>query len=356
MKVIQKEKGSVFCNEGAWNSLTEQLKTSNFSKTFVLCDENTIHHCLSLFLNRIIVELEPEILVIPVGEQHKNISTCSKLWEELSNRGADRNSLLINLGGGVVTDLGGFVASTFKRGIEFINVPTSLLAMVDASVGGKNGVDLGPIKNQIGVIRNPLLVVIETDFLQTLPSEEITSGMAEMLKHGLISSEEYWQEVLVFDDQSKCSMEDLIWKSVLIKNEVVTEDPLEMGRRKTLNYGHTLGHAIESYCLESETKKTILHGHAVAIGMVLATYISYKSHSFPEETLAQLIKVVKDKFEAIQFNEEDIDSIIQLLIYDKKNRNGKVLFVLLENIGKPVYNCEVSNQLILESFDFYHHI
>ncbi|MCB0465237.1 MAG: 3-dehydroquinate synthase, partial [Aequorivita sp.] len=283
----------------------------------------------------------------------KNISTCLKVWETLSEKGADRNSLIINLGGGVVTDLGGFVASTFKRGLQFINIPTSLLAMVDASVGGKNGIDLGHIKNQIGVINLPEMVLIDTDFLNTLPAEQIASGLAEMLKHGIIHSNNYWERVKNIAVSNKNEFETLIWDSIEIKKEIVAKDPLEKNLRKTLNYGHTLGHAIESYFLKSPDKKNLLHGEAVAAGMVLATFISMETYGFPKETLFDISKTIFKYFPKQSFDKKDIEAIINLLVFDKKNRNGQVLFVLMKDIGNYKIDCVVSNNLIYNAFDYY---
>lgn len=353
MKKILKERGSVYGNKETWESLIKEIENINPSKVFILTDTNTHNYCLPYFKEKISIAIQLEVLTISEGELHKTITTCVTLWETLSEKNADRKTLLINLGGGVVTDLGGFVASTYKRGIEFINIPTSLLAMVDASVGGKNGVDLGVIKNQVGIIRNPKCVIIDTHFLTTLPKEQITSGFAEMLKHGLITSEEYWQRTRAFNFENTSETDALIWDSVLIKNNVVTEDPTEQGLRKTLNYGHTLGHAIESYCLEHSNKKTLLHGEAIAIGLILATYLSVELLSFPKQKMNEITTTILHHFPKVTFTEIDIEEIIKLLIYDKKNSNGKVLFVLLHAIGKHKVNCEVPNDLIYKAFEYY---
>ncbi len=353
MKEILKNKGSVYCNSGAWNAFNKKLEKINPSKVFIIADSNTKKLCSPLFLNNYQFQITPEFLEIPEGEAHKNIHTCLSLWTELSEKGADRHSLIINLGGGVVTDLGGFVASTFKRGIEFINIPTSLLAMVDASVGGKNGVDLGLLKNQVGVINNPVMVIIDTQFLKTLPDNQKTSGYAEMLKHGLIHSKEYWDKIKALNETNTEEIEELLWESVQIKNNIVTQDPFEKELRKTLNYGHTLGHAIESYSLSDNKMKPLLHGEAVAIGMILTTYISNKTLGFPEETLEDISSSILKKFTKVDFDTSEIDTIIKLLIYDKKNANGKVLFILLSDIGSYKINCEVPNEFILAAFDYY---
>jgi 3-dehydroquinate synthase len=356
MKNIIKARGSVYFNEGSWAALSNILEALSPTKVFILTDTNTKTYCLDRLIKNVNFKSVPEVLTIPSGEINKTITTCVGLWNELSGKGADRNSLLINLGGGVVTDLGGFVASTFKRGIEFINIPTSLLAMVDASVGGKNGVDLGILKNQIGIIRNPKCVIIDSKFLKTLPKEQLTSGYAEILKHGLIHSEAYWNLAAKFNSTSSTETDDLIWGSVLIKNEVITEDPNENGLRKTLNYGHTLGHAIESYLLEHSSKESLLHGEAIAIGMILATYISSEELSFPKIKLEAVTRTILHNFPKVIFNDLDIEEIIKLLIYDKKNNAGKVYFVLLSDFGKHKTNKEVSNSLIYRAFEYYENL
>lgn len=347
------EKGVVYKNEKGWEQLSKIISKSEPSKIFILVDENTAVHCLPYLFTKTKWAISPEIITIPTGEEFKNIATCVDVWELLSEKGADRNCIIINLGGGVVTDLGGFVASTFMRGISFINIPTSLLAMVDASVGGKNGVDLGHKKNQIGVINLPEKVLLDVEFLKTLPHEHLISGLAEMLKHGLIHSNEYWQRIKKADITNMDEFEKLIWDSIEIKKEIVAKDPLEKDLRKTLNYGHTLGHAIESYFLKDSGKTNLLHGEAVAVGLILATYISKEIFNFPNETLNDVTKNIFHYFPKQAFTQKDIAEIINLLVFDKKNRNGKVLFVLLEEVGRHKSNCEVSNDLIYRSFEYY---
>ncbi|MBU3822274.1 3-dehydroquinate synthase [Flavobacteriaceae bacterium XHP0103] len=353
MKSITANDCIIHFNESCYNSLNEHIKKNNFSKIFILVDTNTHKFCLPHFLENLNTDIALEIIEIEEGEVHKNIDTCVGVWNSLSELDADRKSLMINVGGGVVTDLGGFVASTFKRGIAYVNVPTSLLSMVDASVGGKTGVDLGNLKNQIGVISNPDMVLIDTEYLKTLPQNQMRSGLAEMLKHGLISSETYWNK---FKELSKLSIEDLdelIYESVLIKKAVVDEDPFENGLRKTLNYGHTLGHAIESYFLTNDKKTTLLHGEAIAIGIVLASYISTKLSGFSTEKTNEIKQLFANYYGKVNILEQDYKPIIQLLKYDKKNDHGNINFVLLEAIGKPRIDCLVDEYLIIEAFKFY---
>ncbi|WP_417887614.1 3-dehydroquinate synthase [Zunongwangia sp.] len=346
-------KGTVFYKEKAYSKINEYLLDNKHSKIFILVDSNTHEHCLPAFLPKINTNTAIEIIEIEAGEPHKNLDTCMGVWEALSDLEGDRKSLLINLGGGVVTDLGGFVASTFKRGIKYINVPTTLLSMVDASVGGKTGVDLGNLKNQIGVIANSEMVLVDSDYLATLPTEEMRSGLAEILKHGLIANEDYWNKVGKLSDLTLNDLDDIIRVSIDIKAKVVAEDPFENGLRKTLNYGHTLGHAIESYCLTHQEKQTLLHGEAVAIGIILATYISKELKNFPKDKLEGITKRIIELYGKVDFSQKDIEKIIDLMKFDKKNEAGIINFVLLKDIGAPEIDCQVPNELIFNAFEFY---
>jgi len=344
---------NIYFNDDCYSYLQELLVPGSYSNVFIIADENTSQHCLPNFLAQLATELQIEIIEFDAGEINKTIETCIQVWHALTEMGADRKSLIINVGGGVVTDLGGFAASTFKRGMDFINVPTSLLAMVDASVGGKTGVDLGVLKNQIGVINNPVAVLIDTQYLETLPAAEMRSGLAEMLKHGLIEDENYWKQ---FKDLTGLTTDDLgalIYRSVQIKNEVVMQDPTEKGLRKILNFGHTLGHAIESYFLESADKTTLLHGEAIAIGMILEAHISVAQNLLPESEYLEIKGVIHSIFPKVDFTPEDIDNVIGLLIHDKKNEAGKVQFVMLERTGHAVINKEAGNHLIFNAFSDY---
>ncbi|MCL6220190.1 3-dehydroquinate synthase [Zunongwangia pacifica] len=346
-------KGTVFYKEEAYQKINEYLLEQKPSKIFILVDTNTHELCLPAFLPKITTEIAIEIIEIEAGEPFKNLDTCMGVWQTMSDLEGDRKSLMINLGGGVVTDLGGFVASTFKRGITYINVPTTLLSMVDASVGGKTGVDLGNLKNQIGVISNAEMVIVDSDYLATLPSEEMRSGLAEILKHGLIADEAYWEKVGKLSELTLNDLDDIIRVSVAIKAKVVSEDPYENGLRKTLNYGHTLGHAIESYCLTHTQKKTLLHGEAVALGIILATYISKELKDFPTEKLDNITRRIVELYGKVEFSKEDIDAIIDLMKYDKKNEAGKINFVLLKDIGETEIDCQVPNNIIFDAFEFY---
>ena len=348
--------GSIYFGDDVYTTLNAYLQANKPSKIIIIVDSNTHQLCWPHFIPQLETEITIETIEMDAGESYKTIETCIGIWNALSELGADRKSLIINLGGGVVTDLGGFVASTFKRGIPYINLPTSLLAMVDASVGGKTGVDLGALKNQIGIIAEAQMVLVDTKYLETLPGAELRSGHAEILKHGLISNKAYWDKAITLNNLTLDSYDALIYESVEIKNKITTQDPTEQGIRKTLNFGHTLGHAIESYKLEHTTQQTLLHGEAVAIGMVLALFISTEICNFPKDLAKKYSEQLIAIYPKTVFNDNDIESIIQLLKFDKKNSHGRINFVLLENIGKPVLDCQVPNSVILAGFNFYKNI
>lgn len=353
LKTIEASNHPIHFNEKGYEALNLHLKQNKYSNLFIIVDSNTNDFCLPKFLPYLETDLTIEIIEFENGEINKNIDTCVQIWNVLTELGADRKSLVINLGGGVVTDLGGFVASTFKRGVDFINIPTTLLSMVDASVGGKNGVDLGNLKNQIGVFNLPVMVIVDTDYLETVPQNEMRSGLAEMLKHGLIFDQKYWEQFLDLNAIDYADFDALIYRSVEIKNEIVTLDPTEKNLRKSLNFGHTLGHAIESYFLESEEKTTLLHGEAIAVGMILESYISFDKKLITLEQYKEIKSTIQNIYDDIIFNENDIEPILELLIHDKKNEYGSIQFALIEGIGKIKINQSVENELILAAFNDY---
>ncbi|GLB51985.1 3-dehydroquinate synthase [Neptunitalea chrysea] len=353
MKPIISTDYNVCFNVDAYTSLNTYLQQHTYSKIFIVVDTNTHVCCLPNFMGAISGEYDFEIIEIENGEIYKNIETCTAVWSAISELGGDRKSLLINLGGGVVTDLGGFVAATYMRGIDFINVPTTLLSMVDASVGGKTGVDLGSLKNQVGVFCTPKMVLIITDFLNTLPSNEMRSGMAEMLKHGLIADENYWNKFKNLGNLTLDDLNQLIYDSVIIKNNVVLSDLKEQNLRKILNFGHTLGHAVESYFLNHQDRTALLHGEAIAIGMILAAHLSYQKLNFPLKKVAEIKEVILNYFAAIDISDVELEQIILLMKHDKKNAYGNVNFVLLKSIGDPVTDVVVTNEMIIEALHFY---
>lgn len=353
MTPIQANGYQVYFHESGYEALDKHLKQAQYSGIFILVDEGSHEHCLPGFLAQVATEIPIEIIEFESGETHKNLHTCLEVWNALSELGADRKSVLINLGGGIVTDLGGFVASAYKRGIDFINVPTTLLAMVDASIGGKNGVDLGHLKNQIGLINAPKMVLIEPAFLETLPQNEMRSGLAEMLKHGLIYDRAYWQEFLDLSALDFDELTRLIYRSIEIKNKIVLQDPTENGIRKALNFGHTIGHAIESYFLEHPQKSTLLHGEAIAAGMIIEAFMAWRKNLLSQTELNEIKAVLLDVFEPLPIEADDVLPIMDLLIHDKKNEYGQVQFALIQGIGQAIINQTADIEEIKAAFSFY---
>ncbi|MBS7786641.1 3-dehydroquinate synthase [Flavobacterium sp. CYK-55] len=353
MSVLQANGYQVYFQDAAYQALNEQLAEQAYSGIYILVDEGSHEHCLPSFLAQVATEIPIEIIEFESGEQHKNLYTCLEVWQALTELGADRKSLIVNLGGGVVTDLGGFVASAYKRGIDFINVPTTLLAMVDASIGGKNGVDLGALKNQIGVINAPKMVLIDVAFLETLPQNEMRSGLAEMLKHGLIYDRAYWNEFLDLGSMNWTELERLIQRSIEIKNDIVLQDPTENGIRKALNFGHTIGHAIESYFLDQPEKPNLLHGEAIAAGMIIESFMAWRKNLISQTELNEIKAVISDIFETLSIQPDDVSPIMDLLIHDKKNEYGQVQFALIEGIGKIIINQTAEKEEIKEAFAYY---
>lgn len=321
-------------------------------KLFILVDEHTRELCLPLisgfgYLN------DANIITIGAEDVHKNVETLVHVWQSLGDGGASRHSLMINLGGGMVTDLGGFAASTFKRGIKYINIPTTLLAMVDASVGGKTGINFNGLKNEIGVFSPAEYVLIDTEFLKSLDTRNLLSGYAEMLKHGIISTTGHWAELLNFDmtNIDYKALQALVAKSVQIKEGIVAEDPFEKGIRKALNLGHTAGHAFESLALE--TNRPVLHGYAVAWGIVCELYFSHLRTGFPKDKLRQTVQFIKDHYGVFTFDCKQYDRLYQFMTHDKKNNAGIINFTLMGEIGDIRINQSANQEEIFEMLDFY---
>jgi 3-dehydroquinate synthase len=353
MQAIETQGYSIYFNDDCYSYLQQLLQPRAYSIIFVIADSNTSQYCLPHFLAELATELPIEIIEVEPGEENKNIETCTEVWHALTELGADRKSIIINVGGGMVTDMGGFIASTFKRGIDYINVPTSLLAMVDASVGGKTGIDLGSLKNQIGLISNPKAVLVDSKYLETLPAEQMRSGLAEMLKHGLIANKKYWNNLIGLSSLTTDDIARLIKQSIEIKNSIVVQDPHEKNIRKMLNFGHTIGHAVESYFLESNEKTTLLHGEAIAVGMIIESFFSLEKGLLKAEEYREIKSVISSFFDKVEFTKNDLDKITELLVHDKKNEFGVVQYVLLEGIGMAKINQSVSNELIYKAFDDY---
>lgn len=336
--------------EKGYNELTYLVSERNYSSVFILVDDNTLDCCYPRFIQLFATDKPIEVIQIDAGEVHKNIETCMGVWNVMTELGADRKSLLITLGGGVITDLGGFVASTFKRGIDFVNIPTTLLSMVDASVGGKTGVDLGVLKNQIGVFANPELIIIDPEYLHTVTPREIRSGTAEIIKYGMTHDIKLFNEI---KDNDKLNIVDLIHRSIEIKNEVVLEDPKEQGVRKVLNWGHTIGHGVESYFLENPKKEALTHGEAIAIGMVCEAYLSSKVLEFPEDKVSEIKDAIIKIYGKVALVKEDFQPILELMKHDKKNIGGEINFVLLNDYEDFKINSKASDGLIRESLSYY---
>ena len=331
--------------------LVSALAECEHDKLFVLTDTTTKEKCLPLLQNFYCMK-EAQVITIPATDSHKDIESLMMVWKGLQEGGASRHSCMINLGGGMVTDLGGFAASTFKRGINFINIPTTLLAMVDASVGGKTGINFGGLKNEVGVFNDSKFVILDTEFLKTLDAGNICSGYAEMLKHGLISTEAMWEELVSFDlaNPDLKQLQRMVGDSVKVKERIVEQDPHEKGIRKALNLGHTFGHAFESWALK---RKPILHGYAVAFGLIPELYLSVIKTGFPTEKMRQTVNFIKENYGTLNITCDDYDELIELMQHDKKNQNGIINFTMLGAIGDIRINQTATTEEIKEALDFF---
>ncbi len=324
--------------------LKQALEKINPDKIAFLVDENTRLHCLPHFN----LDEHAQIIEIKSGEINKNLNTCSEIWSELTKFGFSRKSLLVNVGGGVIGDMGGFCASTYKRGIRFINFPTTLLAMVDANIGGKLGIDFQGFKNHIGVFQDPEQVMIYDGFLSTLPTRELRSGFAEVIKHGLIHDRSYW-ETLKSGEFPNFDWQKIVEVSAQIKHKVVTEDPKESGLRKILNFGHTLGHAIETWYLNNGI--SLLHGEAIAVGMILEGHLAMQQGNLMEAELAEITGFIQKVYEKIKL--PDFEELVPLMLQDKKNIGNELSFSLLKSIGDCLYDQKVDENMIHDAMNFY---
>ena len=350
----------VILSKDLQQSLTEAIACCPHDRLFVLTDNTTLRCCWPVIKDYPCVE-SACIITIEATDQHKDLESVSHVWQELQHAGATRHSLMINLGGGMVTDLGGFAASTFKRGISFINIPTTLLAMVDASVGGKTGFNFGGLKNEIGVFNNASSVILDIIFLQTLDKENLLSGYAEMLKHALISNEALWAEHLEALENLEAldNLGKLVSDSIAVKQRIVLEDPTEKGLRKALNLGHTAGHAFEALALEeshtdsSTHRSPILHGYAVAYGLVVELYLSAVKCGFPTDKMRQTVQFIKEYYGRMAISCDDYPHLLELMHHDKKNEGDSINFTLLGGIGDIRINQTVSEEDIKEALDFY---
>ena len=346
------EKQKVIISTKLENSVASAVGECERDRTFILVDETTERLCLPLVAGFDCVR-DAQVITIGATDQNKTLDSLCHVWTELQRGGATRHSLMINLGGGMVTDLGGFAASTFKRGLNYINIPTTLLAMVDASVGGKTGINFGGLKNEIGVFSCAKSVILDTTFLKTMDHENICSGYAEMLKHGLIANEDMLAELLNFDldviDYYQLSR--MLADSVQVKERIVDEDPTEQGIRKALNLGHTIGHAFESFAMKS--MKPVLHGYAVAYGLVCELYLSCAKTGFPVDRMRQVVRFINENYGKLPVTCDDYPTLLELMTHDKKNVGDTINFTLLGGVGDIRINQTATKEEICEALDFY---
>lgn len=341
----------VIISEHLDRALTEAISECEHDKVFVLADDTTARCCLPV-VERFECLRDAQRIVIMPTDSHKDLTSLGHVWQSLSEGGATRHTLLINIGGGMVTDLGGFAASTFKRGINYINIPTTLLSMVDASVGGKTGINFLGLKNEIGVFNNAKSVILDTEFLKTLDTENLLSGYAEMLKHGLISDEHMLGQLLSFDiEQPNLELlKQMVADSVAVKQRIVTDDPTEKGIRKALNLGHTAGHAFESFALKHQP---VLHGYAVAWGLIVELYLSVIKTGFPTSKMRQTVRFILDHYGKMNITCDDYPILLEFMTHDKKNIAGIINFTLLESVGGIRIDQTATRDEIYEAFDFY---
>lgn len=331
--------------------LTAVLNSIDYDKLFVLTDEHTNSLCYPLISSILAVQKANQV-TIPANDSNKTLENLSHVWSFLTTNGATRHSLLINLGGGMITDLGGFAAATFKRGINYINIPTTLLGAVDASIGGKTGINFGGYKNEIGAFHSPLHVIISAEFFNTLTQKDILSGYAEMIKHALLDSNETWNKTLNFNLEKidYPLLNDLVMESVLIKQRIVKQDPYEKNIRKALNLGHTIGHALESFALKNNNP--VPHGYAVAWGLIAELYLSHKICGFPKKTLNKASKFIRQHYGTFPFTQKDYDTLYHYMIHDKKNVGDTINFTLLSDIGEIEINQTADREIIEEGLGY----
>ncbi len=344
----------IFINNNIEKDINRFLNANKnkYSKLFILVDENSLKYCYPQLVAKIQKFEEAEIIEIESGEEQKSIEVCVQMWTVLSDLKSDRKSLFVNIGGGVISDMGGFIASTFKRGIDFINIPTTLLSQVDASVGGKVGVDLNNLKNQIGVFNQPKAVFVCPLFLSTLPKRQVLSGFAEVIKHSLIADYDYWKKIKEINFSKIESFDEIINTSIQIKNNIVSIDFEEKNIRKSLNFGHTVGHAIETLMLEGHNRKTWMHGEAVAVGMIVESYLSHKICKLSKSELNEITQFILSIYKPVKINENDFERLIELMKNDKKNNDTDINFSLISIIGKAEINKNIKPDLIIEALKF----
>lgn len=347
-----KMKQRIIIAECIESELTEEITSCNPDRLFIITDDITYKLCLPIIKDFECLNGAKTIKIGPT-DTYKNINTLMQVWKELGDNGATRHSCIVNLGGGMVTDLGGFAASTFKRGINFINIPTTLLAMVDASVGGKTGINFNGLKNEIGVFNESKAVIICAEFLKTLDKQNICSGYAEMLKHSLICNDNMWTELINFDilEPDYGKLQNMIADSIKVKENIVEKDPFETGIRKALNLGHTIGHAFEAFSLKEN--RPLLHGYAVAFGLICELYLSCIKTNFPVEKMRQTVNYIKENYGTFLFTCKDYNDLINIMKHDKKNTGDTINFTLLGEIGDIRINQTATKEELFEALDFF---
>jgi len=339
---------SVFFGEEAYQQLHIFYHKRYLSNIFILVDSNTREHCLPYLHGRVTFLRKAKIVEVPYGEKEKNIQNCIKIWKEFEKQNSDRKSLLINLGGGVVSDMGGFSASVFKRGISFLNIPTTLLSMVDASIGGKTGIDFNGIKNEIGLFKEAELVLIDLNYLKTLGKRELKSGMAEIFKYGLVADSSFWKEINILSNN--LIGRSFIERSIFLKTRMVRIDPKEkFGSRKILNFGHTIGHAIETFFIDRHSP--ISHGEAIAFGIICESWISWKINCLTEKQYDEISKNISNTYPIKEIDQKTTETLLSFMRNDKKNEVGKICFSLLRTIGDCYYDKKVGDVIIQESLE-----
>jgi 3-dehydroquinate synthase len=351
MQAIASTGYKIYTGKSVFKELKRFLKINDHSQYFIICDENTIKHCLPILVGECKELKNAEIFEIESGERSKSLVLCSQIWEALVNYNADKHALIINLGGGVISDLGGFVASVYKRGIDFINIPTTILAMADASIGGKTGIDFAGVKNSIGTITQPKAVFVFHDFLKTLDSRQVYNGLAEIYKIALICDKPFWNKLADFNNIKESDRDIVINKSIELKNKIVKKDPSEKNVRRALNFGHSIGHAVETVLLG--TDKELLHGEAVVVGMIAETYIAYEKKLTSEKEAMQIFQTLKTVFAPQPVSNEHLQNIFNALLNDKKNRKAQFFFSLVNGIGKHKIDVPVKEKEVSEALAFY---
>jgi 3-dehydroquinate synthase len=340
--------------DASLQSLSDFLhqRQAQYSKFYILVDEHTHELCIPLLLSRVRVLQSSEIIEMGAGEEYKSLQTATQIWETLIENFADRKTLILNLGGGVVTDLGGLVASLFKRGIDFVHIPTTLLGMIDAAIGGKTAVNVGGAKNMIGTFNPPQGVFISVDFLSTLNRRDLYSGFGELIKYGLIASKDLWQSIEKHELNENMELEWMIEECALIKSSIVSEDFHEKGKRKWLNFGHTAGHALEAFAMHGHIR-TLMHGEAVALGMIIELQLSVQLLHFDPQCQQRIQHFILDNFDLYPIENKDFAKLIQWMKMDKKNQDSQVNFVLLSEVGVAHYDQKVEDQQILHALQYY---